>query len=359
MYYGVDPSEYVSITEHTQNIIVHDKKVEVSLDVKSAALHIQHIEVVDHQTEERNETIQFIQTNIKHRLIFVDQHTSTIKELCAQVARTSASQSARMDQLLSRIEEERKLLAEHKLEIEHLRNDPIEVRYNIETTCQSASLTAGQLQHPAFLPKAVCWVPSGNDTEGLEVPVVRVYNVSDRKDVIHYYRNHSSPPRDRLLWEQECKWFNESRDSKPSPVVPQSKVAEYIETAEAGDAYGQYLLGRCYYAGWGGLAFNFSQAFKLFKSSSAQGNSWGQSWLGVCYQSGTGVTKSHKKAFELFSLAALQGNISAQSDLAECYRTGRGVAVDLAVAKHWYEQAAVQGYQHATEMLTRYFSLQM
>jgi TPR repeat protein len=75
----------------------------------------------------------------------------------------------------------------------------------------------------------------------------------------------------------------------------------------------------------GGLPKDDTQAAKLFKLASDQGNADAQAKLGVFFRDGRGgLPKDDTQAAQLFKLAADQGNADAQINLGVFFRDGRG-----------------------------------
>jgi len=166
-----------------------------------------------------------------------------------------------------------------------------------------------------------------------------------------------------------------------------SKAFEwYLDRANKGDAYGQFVVGYMYSHGLGveknsqkaiewleksrmngfkkgnyQLAYmymyadpslrDYKKAFSLCQDLAEQKDRDGEMALGYMYEMGYGVQKDYKTALELYKRSAKQGHIVAQFNLANAYHKGRGTPVNLQKAKYWYSMAAEQGYISAEQRL--------
>ena len=143
----------------------------------------------------------------------------------------------------------------------------------------------------------------------------------------------------------------------------------------------QYLLGECYYYGFGcnvdydmafkylndcniddalemlfrlGVSFynkkNYDKAFRcLYKSRNISDES--QYLLGECYYYGYGTDQYYKNACYYYEKSAKQGNDKAQYMIGHCYYLGRGIAEDETKAIEWLEKSANQGNQNAKKLI--------
>ena len=150
----------------------------------------------------------------------------------------------------------------------------------------------------------MCWVPAG---VSLDVPCEALAPVTED--------NFEQLPYG--LGEAECDWF-EKHMKTASAEEKEAKVAEYRLRAEAGNAYGQALLGDCYFYGYG-VAKDVKRMVELCTLSAEQGNAWGQHNLGVCFDRGRGVAVDKERAVDLYILAAEQSHIGAQHSLGEAF----------------------------------------
>ena len=112
------------------------------------------------------------------------------------------------------------------------------MHFQMETTGLHAVLPAGRLLRPAFLPKTVCWVPAEMSLEVscLELPV----RTEDKFEELPFG-----------LGEADIDWLDKNYESASLEELKAKVEEEYRPCAEAGNMYGQCLLGECYYGGWG------------------------------------------------------------------------------------------------------------
>ena len=108
------------------------------------------------------------------------------------------------------------------------------------------------------------------------------------------------------------------RKSMPTASREQQEIKArlYKQSAEAGFASGQYLLGRCYFLGHG-VAQDHTQAVTWLRKAAEQGHADAQCNLGACYANGQGVPEDHAQALAWYRKAAEQGHEKAQSALTD------------------------------------------
>lgn len=119
------------------------------------------------------------------------------------------------------------------------------------------------------------------------------------------------------------------------------KVLEYLSLARQGDDESQFMLGQCYFNGYG-IKKDLKEAVAWYQKSAEKGYSRAQEELGVCLFNGFGIKVDKHKAFKWFLRAAKQGLASAQNNLGNCYFYGQGVKSDKLEAFKWYSEAADQ-----------------
>ena len=122
----------------------------------------------------------------------------------------------------------------------------------------------------------------------------------------------------------------------------------YRKAAELGLANAQYMLGICYFRGYGVDKY---EAVRWCRKAVAQGNSDAQNLLGCFYRDGIDVPQDSTEAVRWFRKAAIQGQKEAQYNLGLAYYHGRGVAKDNEKVKEWFQKAAAQGVGDAQNML--------
>jgi hypothetical protein len=123
------------------------------------------------------------------------------------------------------------------------------------------------------------------------------------------------------------------------------------ESEAAGSCFGQYVVGRCYDEGIGGVALDDAEAVRLYRLAAAQGHLDAQFRLGIMFEYGLGVAQDKAEAIRWYHLAAEQGHVDAQYCLGDMFDHGRGVAQDKAEAIRWYRLAAEQGHAVAQKRL--------
>jgi hypothetical protein len=114
------------------------------------------------------------------------------------------------------------------------------------------------------------------------------------------------------------------------------------ESAAAGSCFGQFVVGVCYYNGYGGVARDFAEAARVYRLAADQGHALAQYFLGLMFEYGQGVAQDYAEAVRLYRLAADQGLADAQSDLGAMFSKGQGVAKDNAEAAQLYRLAGAQ-----------------
>lgn len=119
-----------------------------------------------------------------------------------------------------------------------------------------------------------------------------------------------------------------------------------VESAHAGDARNQTLLGDHYRAGKG-LPKNEIEAVKWYRKAADQGHAIAEFNLALCYEQGIGIPRNSEEAFRWYKLAAVHGNIEAQNSTGYCYEYGEGVSQDYGEALKWYRESASRGDQNA------------
>ena len=120
-------------------------------------------------------------------------------------------------------------------------------------------------------------------------------------------------------------------------------VKWYRKSAEQGNVFGQYNLGRCYDRG-AGVMKDDAEAMKWYFKSAEQGLPLAQCMLGGKFASGEGVGKDLEVSASWYRTAAEEGDGEGQYYLADCYKCGKGVAENNVLSYMWYNLAAASGY---------------
>ena len=126
----------------------------------------------------------------------------------------------------------------------------------------------------------------------------------------------------------------------------ETAMAECLPAAEAGDATGQFCVGRMYANGFG-VAMDDALALQWYGQAADQNHAEALYNLGVMHENGWGVEMNDAAAADLFTRAAELGSVMAQMSLANLHRQGRGVDQDFAKAYMWYAVADLRGQMNA------------
>lgn len=93
-----------------------------------------------------------------------------------------------------------------------------------------------------------------------------------------------------------------------------TSLLEIYEKAILGDSGAQYSLGMAYLNGEG-IAIDYFEALKLFKSSAINGNMNAYYQLGICFENGYGTEKNKDRAMFYYEQAAALGHQKAEAKL--------------------------------------------
>jgi TPR repeat protein len=115
------------------------------------------------------------------------------------------------------------------------------------------------------------------------------------------------------------------------------------EAADRGSAAGSFVLGFCFFNGFG-VPHDKARVFELFKKGADLGWPAAMNWLGFCYNNGFGVTRDKAAAFAWFEKAADLGEAEAFYGLSYSYENGNGCVQDQAKAERFYEKARELGF---------------
>ena len=329
--------EHVVITEAKQAIMVQGISLEAQLDEVNGLTLFRYEEKCN-KDEKYTETALHVENQLKHRRSELKHHKEIVANLNTRLMNDVGMSEKAIQELEDDIKRNSRIVRLHNLNIQELlAKTKVGVHFQMETTGLHAVLPAGRLLRPAFLPKTVCWVPV---EMSLDVPCVALpVRTEDKFEELPFG-----------LGEADYDWLRKNHKTASVEGL-KAKVSEYRVRAEAGNMYGQHLLGRCYLNGLGGVAKDEERAAELFALAAEQGLARAQCSLGVCYECGKGVAEDKKRAVELYTLAAEQGYARAQYNLGVSNEDGSGVEMDLDLARHWYGLAAAQGDQDAIAAL--------
>jgi len=126
----------------------------------------------------------------------------------------------------------------------------------------------------------------------------------------------------------------------------------YIQAAEMGDSQAQFLVGRNYERGTGGLAKSYKMAVNWYRKAAKGGNSDAMNNLAVMLSLGEGVRRDFSMAVKWYSQAAQNGSGDAMFNLGGLYDEGNGVEKSSTLAARWVIRSILEGVEPARlEML--------
>lgn len=136
---------------------------------------------------------------------------------------------------------------------------------------------------------------------------------------------------------------NEDGWIPPQDVGPVSPdIAKLLQSAEAGDARSQFLVGARYAEG-NGVTKDERRAAGWFRRAGQQGLAVSQYRLGTMYERGRGVTKNATEAKAWYERAAKLGNRKSMHNLAVMSAEGSSGPADYSRAVTWFKSAAELG----------------
>ena len=124
-----------------------------------------------------------------------------------------------------------------------------------------------------------------------------------------------------------------------------------LPLANRGDASSQFVVGKIFDYGNGGVKQNQETAVRWYTRAADQGYAGAQFNLGSCFELGEGVNQDKQQAAYWYRQAANQGDTDAQYTLGLCYATGEGVPKSASTAINWFIKAARQGNRLAQQVL--------
>ena len=120
-----------------------------------------------------------------------------------------------------------------------------------------------------------------------------------------------------------------------------------------GDPSAQFVLGKIYDYGNGGVEQNQEIAVRWYLRAAEQGYPGAQFNLGNCYQLGEGVKEDKEQAVYWYRQAAIQGDADSQYMLGLCYASGEGITKSTPKAIEWFQKSSQQGHRLAQDILLR------
>jgi len=130
-------------------------------------------------------------------------------------------------------------------------------------------------------------------------------------------------------------------------------VSWYRQSAELGDAVGQFNLGDCLRNGWG-VERNTTSAVEWLGKAADAGHARAQGQLADCYALGEGLAQNDALAVPWWEKAAVHGDAASQYRLGLCYMKGEhGRLKDAKRARKYMKPVAEKGFTPALEALTK------
>jgi hypothetical protein len=187
----------------------------------------------------------------------------------------------------------------------------------------------------------------GNTAGCYHLGMLYAYALDDQRDVsqaLQFYRDAAQP--ETAPAQGSLGRYLGTTHGGPSPVHLAEALQWFHRAAEAGDADGQYELGKLHEHGQG-VPQDMAQAAELYRSAAVQGNGLAQNALGRMCREGRGVPQDFAGALQWFRKAATQDPrlkalviAEAQNAMGEMYLRGQGVAQDVPTAIKLFEKAA-------------------
>ena len=120
--------------------------------------------------------------------------------------------------------------------------------------------------------------------------------------------------------------------------------------ADQGQPRAQALMGWSHEVGQGSEQ-DMGLAIALYRQSAEAGDAFGQYRLAEVYLRGVGVTRDLREAFRWMELAAMNGDVPAMLKVGVLHLMGVNGRVDMAEAKQWLYQASQKGNKMALQVL--------
>ncbi|MCJ7976521.1 sel1 repeat family protein [Aeromonas veronii] len=120
--------------------------------------------------------------------------------------------------------------------------------------------------------------------------------------------------------------------------------------ADQGQPRAQALMGWSHEVGQGSEQ-DINRAITLYRQSAQEGDAFGQYRLADAYLRGAGVKRDLRQAFHWMDLAARNGDVPAMLKVGVLHLMGASGRVDLSQGKQWLYQAAQKGNKLALQVL--------
>ena len=126
-----------------------------------------------------------------------------------------------------------------------------------------------------------------------------------------------------------------------------------MSLANGGDPSAQFVVGKIFDYGNGGVEQNQEVAVRWYRRAAEQGYPGAQFNMGNCCQLGEGVAMNKEEAVYWYRQASLQGDADSQYMLGLCYASGEGVTKNARKAIEWFKESSRQGHRLAQDILVR------
>ena len=145
-----------------------------------------------------------------------------------------------------------------------------------------------------------------------------------------------------------CGWAGENDYDEEIEVIEIGADGKPVQVAEAQpDLSGlQREIGNRYRSGIG-VARNYEEAFKWYRSAAINGDAAAQNNLANMYERNLAGSGNLAEAYEWYLRSAMQGNPQAQHSLGHMYLTGRGVETDRRKGTGWILKSAQSSHVSA------------
>jgi TPR repeat protein len=139
-------------------------------------------------------------------------------------------------------------------------------------------------------------------------------------------------------------------------TAPPEEAAPWVEAAaKYGMPRAMVFWGHFLLDGLGGVTQDRAAAAAWFRIAAEADEAEGMNMLGRCLENGWGLPVDYAEAVRWFRSAAEAGFAWGQYNLANMYLRGDGVAEDRAEALRWYRAAAAQDHAKSLNMVARFF----
>lgn len=130
--------------------------------------------------------------------------------------------------------------------------------------------------------------------------------------------------------------------NKGAPEDDKKALQLFLMAAQAGEEYGYYNAGRCYYNGWG-CTRDYNEAFRCFEQAFHGGHPSVGWFLAQCYFWGHGVAPNYEMAVRMMNGLIREKRDYPKELMGYCCLYGKGTGTDMVRGKRLLEEAAQAG----------------